>query len=723
VSAGQQSDSQLDLQRALVPALDLEDSGSDSGLADALDVLADVLVIAAHLDGYRPSSVKDLGAPSELTVSLTQAWALHGRSADEDLAELVRRDVGGGRGVMPLSWSLAGPRLSQRLMRLRDPTMRPNERLRWRSTTRSRRPRRDGFDQSRQRGRCCPEALWPDWTIRLMPANGVSPATFRVGAAAALRLPGTSTPLGDLLAGTCHDGLKAKVSHTLGRLGAEDQTFAVLRALTALADGLDSHGSPIDYDRRRRLASSVELLSARDWDRICAHAGAPTGGDRKLANARLWLYESLTGGLPGHGLQHLLPHAHGPVAYHRFALRLPHRAADLLDCHAASILSDLDIDEPLSWSPPRDWVEVDGLPGPEPDDIDPKRVTRLLQDRIAPGVVATDLGISLEHVRHVVRHHPPQVHVRAEGPFRNRLPLPTELTPERLRQLVVTEGQGLRVVGREFGVDRKSIAAALEREGIPVGPVGRRRTAIDPDWFRTQYVDRRRSLPELAREIGSTPTTLARAANAYGITLRERGGASHARSLAAPDDALPSPLAEALVGQGGQGRVRRYQVLARSPSIWRAAATIGCAPATLHVQLARLERACGGLVVRSTRSHQSQRLTPAGQTLLDQADQHFGRPPSVLQDVPEPLASALASFGGEGRLRRFLDVADAESIGQAARLLGVHQTRLSKQVLGLEACCGGPLLHRCVTPASPQRLTALGRCLVEQAIAHPQLAG
>jgi len=719
-SRGDQVAGALLLQRAAAPALAA--GASDAALDAAVHVLADVSVIAAHLHSGGSAVVPGLGGPAELASSLARAWTLHGCSDDEGLASLVARDLAGGRGIMPASWRLAGPSLTTRVMRVRDASMRPTDRLRWRSTTTPRRPRPDGLGQSTARVRCCPEALWLDWAIRLMPSSGVSSASFRVMAAAALRLPGTTTPLGDLVAGTCHDGLGRKVSQALRAIGDGAQVFATLRTLTELADGLDAHGSPIDYGRRRQLVSSVELLSARDWDRICAHAGARTGHSRKLSNARLWLYETLTGGPLHSAPKAIRPHEDGVEVYHRFALRLPSRAIELLDHHGACVLANLNIDEPLTWSPPRDWVDPDGLPGPEPDGINPDRVNQMLHARVAPTVVATRLGISLDHLSHIVRRHPPEAHPRANASFRNRSPLPEDLTPERLRELVVGQGQGLRVVAREFGVDRKSIAAALEREGIPAGPAGRRPTAIDAEWLRAQYVDRSRPLPELAREIGTSTSTVAKAAKAYGIALRGPGGASHARNLGSPEPGLPSPLAEALAGEAGHDRVRRYQVLARCHSVAQAARVIGCIQATLHAQLARLERSCGALVVRSNRWHQHQRLTLVGQALLHQADDHLGRPPSAPSDLPEPLAAALASYGGDGRVRRFIEVAEADSLGQAARLLGTHQTRLSKQVLSLEASCGGSLLHRRTATNVPQRLTDLGQLLVQQATAHFRFA-
>jgi len=298
------------------------------------------------------------------------------------------------------------------------------------------------------------------------------------------------------------------------------------------------------------------------------------------------------------------------------------------------------------------------------------------------------------------------------------------LTTERLRSLVVDEQRGVKSIARDYDVDRKTVAAALVRENIPMGPPGgRTRFAIDGDWLRREYVDKRRPLPDIAREFGTTPTNISRIAKKHGIPLRARGGPSHARNVALPSAALPLPLAVAIAGEGGPERVRRFQILARCPSIRQAAGPIGCNEPTLYAQLCRLERACGGdLVVRYTRSHERQQLTPLGRHLLEQADSHLGHPASAPpQDLPHPLSAAVSCLQGPERVRRFVTIAAAASLREAARFLGAHETTLSNQVKMLEAACGGQLLRRRTGPRAPQRVTALGRLLVEQAEMHRDL--
>lgn len=138
---------------------------------------------------------------------------------------------------------------------------------------------------------------------------------------------------------------------------------------------------------------------SRDWERICATAGVARGGSPKLIHARLWVYEKLTAGPLQAAPLALRTDDRSEHRYHSFALRLPALAGELLDEQARLILVNNRIDEPLEWSPPRHWVDVDRLPGAEPDAVDSERVNRLLRAGRGPRAVAKALGVSLEAVR------------------------------------------------------------------------------------------------------------------------------------------------------------------------------------------------------------------------------------------------------------------------------------------------------------------------------------
>ena len=64
-------------------------------------------------------------------------------------------------------------------------------------------------------------------------------------------------------------------------------------------------------------------------------------------------------------------------------------------------------DEPHHWQPPDDWVTVAAWPGADPAHTGPAPIHHaLLNDGAPPVQVAANLGISLGHLRQVLRRHP-----------------------------------------------------------------------------------------------------------------------------------------------------------------------------------------------------------------------------------------------------------------------------------------------------------------------------
>lgn len=284
--------------------------------------------------------------------------------------------------------------------------------------------------------------------------------------------------------------------------------------------------------------------------------------------------------------------------------------------------------------------------------------------------------------------------------------------------LVVDEKRTLRSLADEFRVGRKYLAERLRREGIPVPPSRRRPThVVDREWLRVEYLERRRTLPDIAAEVGTTPPNIARIARAHGIPLRGRGGPSHADSLRVPP-AWPEPLASAVLGQGGKERVRRFQVYARFRSLNQAAQHLGLHANVLTKQLSQLEAASGAvLIVRSTRKQANQRLTELGRRLLAQADEHLGQHPATPVPLPEPLASALSSFCGAKGLRRFTVAAGSDTLAVAASVLGTDRYTVDRCIRRLENAAGGIFLRRS-SPSRPHRLTDLGQALLSQLEGH-----
>ncbi|HEX9316087.1 MAG TPA: TniQ family protein, partial [Actinomycetota bacterium] len=354
----------LGVQGRLAALLDA--AAPDESLAAALGHLADLLTIASVRGVNMALITTGSTGTASLAGALAEAEDVLSEPSERTLVELVSADVVQRPSPLPRAWRSASPTLVSRILAIRDARLSPTVRLRWRTTTVGRVPSDDGTREALRRW--TPDGLWPDWSVRLCPPGGVDVASFRRVAAACLQLPGATAPLVQLVAGWRDEerpsgGLSFHVLYTVA---ADDRGRAVLQALTQLADNLRAHGSPIDYERRRRIGRCTDLLDEATWDRICAAAGTPTGGHRKLKAARQWVWETLTGGLVQNAPGILRPEERGGVSgFHDFALYLPQLAAGLLDAHARRVLDEAGCaDEPLTWSPPPTWVDLSGLPGP-----------------------------------------------------------------------------------------------------------------------------------------------------------------------------------------------------------------------------------------------------------------------------------------------------------------------------------------------------------------------
>jgi AraC-like DNA-binding protein len=630
----------LELQEHLAPLVD--PSTTAPAMAALIDHLADTLTVARQRD-LTPGAVlgSAMGNTAALAAALDRAQRAVTGVDPHALLELVLADVHQRPRPLPRLWRTASTTLASKVITSRDSHLRPFDRIRWRSTTTGARPTIGG-DDSRHHN--VPTALWADWVVRLQPPDN-TPVLFSQVAAAALLLPGATRPLAAILANFTPDGgLSASTSTVLQNLAATEHGPTIFRALTQLSDGLLAYGSPIDYQRRRRLSATATLIDPASWDRISAQAGINTGGQRKLRWARLWIWETITGGALGHAPRDLRPIKPEELnSYHRFPIAMTPLVAELLDAHARHLLDAVGChDEPTTWSPPAEWVDITALPGRDPAGINPEHVGALLRQRLAPSDVAQRLGVSLDHVRLLIRRHPPHLRLRSTGrqPAR-RNPFPAQLTRERLQELVVDERRTLRSIRTEAHVSEHALRSALQRDGIPIPPPGRAsRVKIDEGWLRAQYLDRHRTLPDIAAELGMSPSNLARTAQRHRLPIRPRGGASHAASLSAPDG-WPPPLASAILGRDGRQRVERFQVYARARSLHEGATRLSTTTSVLVTQLALLERACEGtLIQRSTSQHDAQQLTPLGDKLLEQANRHLGPIPDAPPPVPELLSPA-----------------------------------------------------------------------------------
>ncbi|WP_232837724.1 helix-turn-helix domain-containing protein [Streptomyces atratus] len=134
--------------------------------------------------------------------------------------------------------------------------------------------------------------------------------------------------------------------------------------------------------------------------------------------------------------------------------------------------------------------------------------------------------------------------------------------------------------------------------GIPLreGPQDyKRRGSVDQDWLIEQYVHRRRTLPDLARETGMSTANMGRWAHTHNIPLRPRGGASHHTALRTADEAeaLPAVLRKALTGSFARQRLSRFLAARSYPTLTEPARDLGIRQSALVTQINRLEEDLG----------------------------------------------------------------------------------------------------------------------------------
>lgn len=257
------------------------------------------------------------------------------------------------------------------------------------------------------------------------------------------------------------------------------------------------------------------------------------------------------------------------------------------------MLADHGIDgEPLEWEPALPAISRDAWPGIDPDAIEPETLAAALAGTASVGDIASAHNATIEQIRTLARSHSWKREPCAARVERN---IPEEV----LRQKLVDEHLTSRQVAEHFGVDRKTVQARAKKYGISLKR-GRWGTwTIDAEWLRNQYEARGRTLPDIAAEIGCTPTHLGRVAHEVGIVVRPRGGASHA-SAVTPDTDLPDLLQKALRGQGGRQRLERFMFIVESGSLMDASRKLGVTQSTLTTQLKELEGEVGGqLLVRN----------------------------------------------------------------------------------------------------------------------------
>ena len=462
-----------------------------------------------------------------------------------ELVEAIREEVwqvsttsidGWGRGISPVLRGVYLAALGQ--------SLRPSDQLRHRTTSSLPALPTAGQTQIKRRARKIPATLWRSWAIRLSPLEGAYPRILAPVLSSAVLLADTRMDLDDVASrlGSVTDG--RTISRLLQLLADDSRWEAIVSAVTRLADYLDDNDVPVDYQRRRQLDYSG-LLPPRQWLDLCRRTGVPPGLGRRDKMARCMLFARISG-LPVEAAPDFdtASEAYFRAETARFAaVRTPELAA-ALDETARDFLARHRIrDEPVIWHPPVSLVSDLDLPGPDPSLIDVSRLHELIQGRRNPAEHAAEvLGTTIDAVRLVLDEHPapaaPLTTAQARATGQIRHAARQVLTEKEFRRRYGDQHQSLYEIAKHTGFSRQTLTRLAAEYGITLreGPQDyKRKGVIDRDWLLEQYVNRGRTLPDLAREKNMSTANMARWAHLHQIPLRPRGGASHGSFLRSID--------------------------------------------------------------------------------------------------------------------------------------------------------------------------------------------
>lgn len=392
-------------------------------------------------------------------------------------------------------------------------------RLHYRTTTgRPQRPAR-GLQLPRARAQKTPVSLWDTWTLQMMPRTScgnlrwstvqqaLAVSTLQVGAwinlPQALNLLGNSLPVKTL-------------SRTLETLHTHEAGLEILRAVTLLADVLDHEGSPINYERRRKVfGERADFIDPEHWAEIQGKLGHLHRAPSHVHHANRWIYQRLTGNPVS--LMPVSPTRNPddkPKKYPQFTFDLHPFEADELTRHCQKILSDESIAEPLSWEPNfpaeiRDSVKLPGIPL---ESLHHSKVHQvILAGALSASAAAKVLNTSAAHVRCIVDRYP----------LSRREVL--EKRNEIWRQLYLT-GCSISDIGRIAGGSHPTIARELRRMGVEIRP----RAPKQQYQHLTQEVIHRythleESLQDIADATGMCRATVRNVLEREGISRRRCG--------------------------------------------------------------------------------------------------------------------------------------------------------------------------------------------------------
>ncbi|MDN5853494.1 MAG: TniQ family protein, partial [Actinomycetia bacterium] len=429
-----------------------------------------------------PTAAPVLNEPAVTAAALVHAQAILGPE-DRHALELLERLRGGPNGwpaacppgIDPRRWGGLTSQFPSRYLRVVDHQLPSMDRLRFSSPTAAAAlPTEVPGPAVSGRARLIPQLLWSGWTARLLPPTGIAADRLRVLTAGCLLLPGHTRASGAeelaRFAPRLSAAAVAALLTSFARLSDGAFLDPVLTVLCRIAEHLDTAGPVIDYQRRRDRIP-VATIGWQQWRELALTAGAHPG-DRaqhgRHLQAKRYLYQLLSGADlsdPCHELS--FRSGTDRSLYTRFetAVATPLRRA--LHAHAAAVLADLGIDEPVTWSPPPELAEGLRLPGVSNMD----RLRELVA--VTPGTprqIAPLLDVHIEHVRIALEgaHRPARRWKTSAAPlvWQREQEAARKLTPSFFHRELRAGRNHIDDLAKAAGLSRGHIRRYAEKAGI-----------------------------------------------------------------------------------------------------------------------------------------------------------------------------------------------------------------------------------------------------------------
>lgn len=406
----------------------------EAGELSARGVTADSLAVASAVAAASSASILN-------SANLTEAgdrlrWLIADcRSAGLSVSA---SNIGWGRGISPALRSAQLQALSEFLS--------PSDRLRYR--THSMTTRHPPSRQANERARRLPPLLWPATCMHVR-CEGAGFTPVRSALAVAVLLVGSRLTLSAaaaLLGSVTSARAVSRILQLIGRSGSAAKVWSMIEDL---ADQLDAQRPPIDYARRRALAWEG-FLPQSVWMQICLSSGVSPGRGLRLAIARCWLYERITG-FPGSRS----PWSPKTPEFRSKLADLPEMLnSDFIsaaDCYARLFLNNQGITgEPIVWSPialrRSELADIGGRDNGRRAEI---AVSRCLRES------ELDLGSVPRDVR--------------GGVFTAAEVLPQHL----LEVLYLDQRQSLAGIASRYGLSRQMVTRLARSYGVRLRPPGR----------------------------------------------------------------------------------------------------------------------------------------------------------------------------------------------------------------------------------------------------------